>query len=88
MTTIYTTYQILWAHKYHSFYKFICEEVLMPIYQLIFLEECKCMSEGAREVISEHVDYFFSKEGTYLRMYGGTRAPSLFPKYAIDYDRS
>ena len=57
----------------------------MPLYHLIFLEECKCMSEGALEVIREYIDYFFSKEGTYLRMYGGTRAPSLLPKYAIDY---
>ena len=43
------------------------------------------MSEGALEVISEHGDYFFSEEGTYLRMYGGTRGPSLLPKYATDY---
>ena len=57
----------------------------MLIYQLIFLKECKSMSEGALEVISEHGDYFFSEEGTYLRMYGGTRAPSLLPNYATDY---
>ena len=25
------------------------------------------------------------KMGTYLRVYGGTRAPSLLPKYATDY---
>ena len=28
---------------------------------------------------------FSLKEGTYMRMYGGTRAPSLLPKYATDY---
>ena len=33
----------------------------------------------------EYGDYFFSEEGTYLRMYGGTKAPSLLPKYATDY---
>ena len=43
------------------------------------------MSEGALEVICEYGDYFFSKEGTYLRMYEGTRAPSLLPRYATDY---
>ena len=43
------------------------------------------MSEGALEVISEHGDYLFSKEGTYLRMYGGTKCSSLLPKYATDY---
>ena len=43
------------------------------------------MSEGALEFICEYRDYFFSKEGTYLRMYGGTRSPSLLPRYATDY---
>ena len=57
----------------------------MPLYQLVFLEECKFLSEGSLESIKEFGDYFFSEEGTYLRMYGGTKAPSLLPKYAIDY---
>ena len=35
---IYAAYQILWAHKYHSHYKLIYEEFLMPLYQLVFLE--------------------------------------------------
>ena len=33
----------------------------------------------------EYGDYFFSEEGTCLRMYGGTKSPSLLPKYATDY---
>ena len=57
----------------------------MPLYQLIFLEECKCMSEDALEAIREYGDYFFSEEGTYLRMYGGIKAPSLLPKYDTNY---
>ena len=28
---------------------------------------------------------FFSEEGTYLSMYGGTISSSLLPKYSIDY---
>ena len=75
----------MWAHNYHSHYKLIYEEFLMPLYQLIFLEECKCLSEGALESIEEFGDYFFSKEVTYLRMYGGTKAPSLLPRYATYY---
>ena len=54
----------------------------MPLYQLIFLEECKCISEGALEAIREYGDYLFSEEGTYLRMHGGSKSPSLPPKYA------
>ena len=29
---IYNAYQILWAHKYHNFYKIIFEELMMPLY--------------------------------------------------------
>ena len=57
----------------------------MPLYQLIFLEECKFLSKGAQDAIMEYGDYFFSEEGTYLRMYGGTKYPSLLPKYATEY---
>ena len=57
----------------------------MPLYQLIFLEEWKCLSEGALSSIEDFGDYFFFKEGTYLRMYGGTKAPLLLPRYATDY---
>ena len=72
-SVIYVAYQIPWDHKYHSHYKLICEEFLMPLYQLVFLEEYKSQSEGALESIKEFGDYFFSEEGTYLRMYGGTK---------------
>ena len=43
------------------------------------------MSEGDLKYIMEYGYYLLSKEGTYLRMYGGTKAPSLLPKYATDY---
>ena len=56
---IYASYQILWDHKYQNHYKLICEEFLMPLYQLVFLEECKCLSEGALDSIKEFGDYFF-----------------------------
>ena len=57
----------------------------MPLYELIFLKEFDCMSESAMEVICEYGDSYFSQEGTYLRMYGGSRAPSLMPRYTTDY---
>ena len=37
------------------------------------------------DVICEYGDYYFSQEGTYLRMYGGSKVPSLFPRHAMDY---
>ena len=57
----------------------------MPLYKLIFLEECNCMSEEALEVVVEYGEFLFSEEDLYLRMYGGSKYPSLLPKYAIDY---
>ena len=57
----------------------------MPFYTLIFLTECNCMSEEAFKVIEEYGDYYLTEEGMYIRMYGGSRAPSLLPKYATDY---
>ena len=57
----------------------------MPLYTLIFLKECKCMSEEALQVIEEYVDYYLTEDGLYFRMFGGSRAPSLLPKYGTDY---
>ena len=57
----------------------------MPLYTLIFMIECNCMSEEAFKGIEEYGDYYLTKEGLYIRMYGGSRAPSLLPKYATDY---
>ena len=82
---IYVAYHILWAHKYHSHYKLICEEFLMPLYHLVFLEECKCLSEGDLESIKEFGDYFFFEEVTYMRRYGGTKSPSFILKYGTNY---
>ena len=57
----------------------------MPLYTLIFLTECNCMSEEAFKVIQEFGDYSLMKDGLYVGMYGGSRDPSLLPKYATDY---
>ena len=57
----------------------------MPLYTLIFLTECNCMSEEAFKVIEEFGDYYLTEDGLYIRMYGGSRAPSLIPKYTTDY---
>ena len=43
------------------------------------------MSKEAFKVIEEYGSYYLTEEGMYIRMYGGSRAPSLLPKYTIDY---
>ena len=57
----------------------------MPLYTIIFLTECNCMSEEAFKVIEEYGDYYLTEEGMYIRIYSGSREPSLLPKYATDY---
>ena len=57
----------------------------MTLYKLIFLIECDFMFEKTLEVVEENGNYYLSEEGLYIRMYGGSRAPSLLPKYATDY---
>ena len=43
------------------------------------------MSEEALKVVQNNGHYYLTEEGLYLRMFGGSRAPSLLPKYATDY---
>ena len=57
----------------------------MPLYTLIFLIEYNCMSEESFKVIEEYGNYYLTDEGMHIRMYGGSRAPSLLPKYTTDY---
>ena len=57
----------------------------MSLYTLIFLVECNYMSEEDMKVMQDNRNYYLTEEGMYLRMYGGSMAPSLLPKYATDY---
>ena len=43
------------------------------------------MSEEALQLIEDYADYYLTEDGLYFRMLGGSRAPSLLPKYATDY---
>ena len=82
---VYAASKLFWAHKYYNHYKDICENFIMPLYTLIFLAKCNCMSEEAVKVVQEHGSYYLTEEGLYLRMYGCSRTPSLILKYATDY---
>ena len=57
----------------------------MPIFKLIFLSKCDCMFEESLNIVQDNGHYYLIEEGLYLRMFHGTRAPSLFPKHATDY---
>ena len=85
LALVYAAYKLFWDHKYYTYYKEICEHFIMPLYTLIFLVECNCMSEESFKVMQEYGSYYLTKGGLYLRMYGGSRAPSILPRYATDY---
>ena len=36
-------------------------------------------------MVRENGHYYLSEEGLYLRMFGGSKAPSLLPNYATNY---
>ena len=36
-------------------------------------------------ILQDNGHYYLREEGLYLRMFGISRAPSLLPKYAMDY---
>ena len=57
----------------------------MPPYKLIFLTECNCIPEASLKIVEDNGHYYLTEEGLYLRMFGGTRAPSLLPRYAMNY---
>ena len=57
----------------------------MPLYKLIFLTECNFMFEEALKAVEDNDHYYLIEEGLYLKMFGGTRAPSLLPRYTTDY---
>ena len=58
---------------------------VIPLYKLIFLTECDCMLEETLKIVEDNGHYYLTKEALYMMMFGRSRAPSLFPKYAIDY---
>ena len=43
------------------------------------------MSKEALEVMEEYADYYLTEDGLYFINFGGSRAPSLLPKYATNY---
>ena len=43
------------------------------------------MSKKTLETVIENGYYYLSEEVLYLRLFGGTKAHSLLPKYATDY---
>ena len=74
---VYSAYKPLWAHKYHSHYREVCEHFIMPLYTLIFLKECDCMSKEALEVIEEYDDYYLIEKGLYFRIFGRAHGKSF-----------
>ena len=51
---------------------------------MIFEEEAPCMSHKAMSVVSEVVDWFTSRDGTHLKVFGFQKQSHLLLRYAIN----
>jgi hypothetical protein len=54
---------------------------MAPMSTLIFCEPAQCMMEKTIQMISSIGDWYVIGKGTYIRIFGATKAPHLLPKY-------
>jgi hypothetical protein len=50
------------------------------LFQLLFFDPTLCMSDKARLAFGKIGDWFFLGHKTYIKIYGSTKLPHLFPK--------
>lgn len=76
--------QDLWEQKYCIHYHKICEKILIPLYQLLFHALVPCMSEKTMAVVGRIGGWYVMENGMYIRIYSGTKAPHLLPRFILD----
>lgn len=57
---------------------------MAPMYTFIFCKPAQCMTEKAMQLISTIGDWYVTENGTYIRVFGATKAPHLLPKLIPD----
>jgi hypothetical protein len=75
---------MFWENKYKKQYSTICDFFLALLYKIIFYRECPRLIEDARKLIKYLGNWYLQEDLTYLRIYGATTTPHLFPKYVPD----
>jgi hypothetical protein len=76
--------KVLWEHKYRTKYHQICNHFFAPLYESIFCAPAPCMTNKALSIIQNIGDWYLMEHGTYIRVYGATKAPHLLPRFVPD----
>jgi len=76
--------QILWECHFIIHYTKIYENFIAPMYKLIFYEPTQCMTKKTMHAISEVGDWYVTKRGIYIQIFGAIKAPHLLPKFIHD----
>jgi hypothetical protein len=77
-------YSILWENRYKKSYVVICEHFIARIYFFLFIKECPRLSDEAKKVIEKIGHWYLDEREIYIRVFGTTGAPHLFPIYVLD----
>lgn len=79
---IHAYFQILWEHKCRIHYTRIWEHFMAPLYTTIHNKLMQCMTVRVMQVVKATRDWYVTKKGTCLRIFGTTQphnyCPSLY----------
>lgn len=82
---IHVYYDKLWELKYKRNYESICNDLFIPLYHILTDRLAYYMSEEARVIVGSIRDGYVTKDHTYIRIYGATKAPHILPRYVTDH---
>jgi hypothetical protein len=82
-TSIHIYCKVPWEHKYRLDHQKICEHFLIPLYQLLFCSPMPCMTDKAQAIVGRVGDWYLLEYGTYIRVYGATKAPHMLSKFVL-----
>jgi hypothetical protein len=74
----------LWNINYKRYFYDICDYFLSPLYTIIYGFPRHKISSEARAGMKGIIDWYLGKYYTYIRVYGTTGAPHIFP-YFVPY---
>jgi hypothetical protein len=66
-----------------DYYK-ICEHFLIPLYQILFFSPESDMIDKVQDIIWRVGDWYLLEYGTYIKIYGATKAPHMLSKFIPD----
>jgi hypothetical protein len=82
---VHVYFSELWNINYKRYFYDICDHFLSPLYTIIFGFPRYRISSEARAGMKGIVDWYLGKYYTYVRVYGTTGAPHIFPYFVPDH---